>query len=258
MVFYFSGTGNTRWAAQLMAAATGEELVCISDLPQHSPCHFSLQPEERVGFCFPVHGWMPPKIILDFLNRLILEGVEDCYVYALCTCGDDVGMAMDEFNKALEKSCLRRKADSVFSLTMPESYICLPGFNTDSEEKERRKIEKAEKDIAQFISLISDKVKGEDRVFRGVLPWAKTHIVGSFFNWKMITDKPFRVDRDRCLHCGKCAKSCPVANIIMSEGCPTWRRDGTCTNCMLCYHVCPSHCISYWDSKKKGQYVFHK
>ena len=31
MIFYFSGTGNTRWAAQILADATGEELRYIPD-----------------------------------------------------------------------------------------------------------------------------------------------------------------------------------------------------------------------------------
>lgn len=31
MIFYFSGTGNTRWAAERVAAATGERLISIAD-----------------------------------------------------------------------------------------------------------------------------------------------------------------------------------------------------------------------------------
>ena len=31
MIFYFSGTGNTLWAAQQLAEATGEELLYIPD-----------------------------------------------------------------------------------------------------------------------------------------------------------------------------------------------------------------------------------
>ena len=31
MIFYFSGTGNTRWIAQQLAEATGEELRFIPD-----------------------------------------------------------------------------------------------------------------------------------------------------------------------------------------------------------------------------------
>jgi len=69
MIFYFSGTGNTRWAAQQLAEATGERLLFIPEQMKGN-CHYELEENERLGFCFPTHGWMPPKIVLNFISRL--------------------------------------------------------------------------------------------------------------------------------------------------------------------------------------------
>ncbi|MBR6629625.1 MAG: 4Fe-4S binding protein, partial [Bacteroidaceae bacterium] len=60
-------------------------------------------------------------------------------------------------------------------------------------------------------------------------------------------------------HCSKwahglCAKLCPVDDI---EGLPPrWKHDGSCTNCLACYHHCPQHAI-HWGKMKRGQYVFN-
>ena len=62
MIFYFTGAGNTRWAATQIAEAIGEELLFIPDLIREGRNEFSLQEEERIGFCFPTHGWQPPRI----------------------------------------------------------------------------------------------------------------------------------------------------------------------------------------------------
>ena len=50
MIFYFSGTGNTRWVAQQIAEAIGEELLCIPDMMKERRFEFKLQEGERIGF----------------------------------------------------------------------------------------------------------------------------------------------------------------------------------------------------------------
>lgn len=254
MIFYFSGTGNTRWAAQQLAEATGERLLFIPEQMKGN-CHYELEENERLGFCFPTHGWMPPKIVLNFISRLEINA-RGHFCYAITTCGDDIGCCMKEFQKKLHSKGLH--ADSVFSLIMPESYVCLPGFKTDSEEIVKQKKAKANKDLKVFIGLIKERCVGKEIVFKGIFPYTKTYVLGTLFNHWLITDKPFKVDAELCIHCNKCAYACPVGNISI-EGklaLPHWHHDGSCTNCLACYHVCPKHAINYWDTNKKGQYFF--
>ena len=53
----------------------------------------------------------------------------------------------------------------------------------------------------------------------------------------------FRVDPDRCVRCGTCAKGCPVRNITWSRGeLPTWGRD--CVMCLNCVTICPEEAVS--------------
>ena len=72
MIFYFSATGNSRWAAIQLATKLQEHLVSITDALQGN-CSYTLQNEEPIGLVFPVHGWRPPHIIAEFISKLKIK-----------------------------------------------------------------------------------------------------------------------------------------------------------------------------------------
>lgn len=257
MIFYFSGTGNTAWAARQLAAATGEELMDIAACPDAKAAVVAASRGRLLGFCFPVHGWRPPLIVRRFVRQLRAEA-SGRYVFALCTCGDSVGRAMDLFRRDLAIAGLH--AAGLFSLIMPESYVCLPLFRTDPPERERAKISAARAKLTDTIIPAIKAGRPAVSLTVGYLPYTYTYILGAWFTSRKITDRPFRTDAGLCTGCGRCVKACPVANISAGvDGRPVWADDGRCTACMACYHHCPHHAISYgrWTSGK-GQYYFGK
>ena len=191
MIFYFSGTGNTRWAAETLTQATGERLLFIPD-EMKGECKYELQDGERLGFCFPVHGWQPPHIVRAFISKATFLVKANTFVFALVTCGDSIGRTMELLNKDLGKKGL--KASSLYSLIMPESYVCLPLMYTDTPEREHEKISQASKDLEAIGKEITDRKTNIVRTTRGLTPWTFTHVIGAYFNAKMITDKKFSVD----------------------------------------------------------------
>ena len=105
MIFYFSGTGNTRWAAEEIAKAIGERLIFIPDEIRVGRYSYSLQTGERIGFCFPTHGWQVPRIVRNFIRRLSLhlpEHAPQPFCWALTTCGDNMGETMTILNRELK------------------------------------------------------------------------------------------------------------------------------------------------------------
>lgn len=255
MIFYFSGTGNTRWAAAVLAQATGEQLFFIPEEIK-GRCEYTLKEGERIGFVFPTHGWQPPRIVRNFIKQLKISHTEGCYCYALTTCGDSIGKTMAILNSDLRKAGLPMAA-SLFSLVMPESYVCLPFMYTDSSEKEQTKIAVAKEHLAVYSDLIVNRKPNETHIKKGSAPWIMSHIVGSYFNGRMVTDKKFSVDAESCIHCGKCEQACPTGDLVLSNTLPTWRHDGSCTCCLACYHHCPQHAINYGKiTRKRGQYYF--
>ena len=274
MIFYFSGTGNSKWAAKTLALETGDTLVSIPEVIK-SDCSFTLKKDEHIGFIFPIHGWRVPNIVKEFLTKLTIKTQgEDTshvkhYCFCLVTAGDAIGKAMERFQQQLKSvtvnDALSLKA--VCSLIMPESYVGLPGMDVDTKEKELEKKELASKQLKEFSNILkqhphkdSNQIWGWNQLIRGPIPSFFSGPVGGFFERFLITDKPFHVDSRRCVKCGICANVCPVSDIKGGLGFePEWLHNGKCLTCFSCYHHCPHHAIEFGKrTQKKGQYFYNK
>ncbi len=276
MIFYLSCTGNTRWAAGKIAETTGEQLVNIAEA-MDGDCCFELADGERIGFCFPVHGWRPPQLVRQFIKKLTLKSRAHAsidtngngksnalngtdysahYTFALCTTGDNIGEAMDILQHDLRQKGLQ--AASTFTLLMPESYVGLPFMDVDKPEKEQEKISTAAHKLNKCCHQIATNTCGIHDNVVGRWPRINSRVIGSFFVRHLIKDKPFHVVGERCTRCGMCAKVCPVANIDGGRGQePSWQHNGRCLTCFACYHHCPNHAIEFGSrTKKKGQYFY--
>ena len=261
MIFYFSATGNTRWAAKQLHEATGDELFFISD-QLSTPCRYKLQPGERIGFCFPVHGWRPPRVVREFIARLRFDSpTEGHFTFSVITAGDTTGETFPIFERDLKDCGLALQARC--ALLMPESYVGLPFMDVDKVEREKEKKVKAANDLEEFIKAIVARRKGLSEIVKGPMPGFFSGPVGAFFVRYLITDRPFHVDRKRCISYGKCEKVCPVGDVRMvadgSREFPTWIHNGECLTCFACYHHCPKKAIDYGHrTQHKGQYYFKK
>lgn len=255
MILYLSGTGNTRWAAQQIAFATSDELICMT-APGVQTALRPLNPGERVGFCLPVHGWRPPRVVRRFISELTLPTAGH-YVYALCTAGDTLGETMD----ILRQDLLRRgiRLDATYSLLMPNTYVGLPLMDVDKPEVERRKLADAERRIKEYTRDIIDCKPGGAPLDIGRWPKINSRLLGAASVGYLNSDKPFRVDSAQCVKCGICANVCPLRNIVGGLGQePRWRHQDSCMSCFACYHHCPHRAISYGrQTRGKGQYFYN-
>ena len=73
MIFYFSGTGNSKWIANQLSKEQQEDLFFIPDAWKNDTWEFSLREDEKIGFVFPVYSWAPPVIVQEFIRKLVLK-----------------------------------------------------------------------------------------------------------------------------------------------------------------------------------------
>lgn len=249
MIFYFSGCGNSRHVAETIATGLNDTLTFIPEADRKGLYDYDMAEGERLGFVFPVYSWAPPKLVLDFVEKLQME--KPRYVYFVCTMGDECGLTEKIFRKAIEQKSWSLSA--CFSVQMPETYIGMPGFKLDTAEKAKSKIAAADAKMKELIPRIKNKESFSEMTV-GSAAWLKSHLVNPGFN-KFATDDSKYRSTEACIHCGKCVEVCPLQNITLEEGRPKWH--GHCTMCMGCYHHCPVNAIHYGKATVgKGQYFF--
>ena len=254
MIAYLSCTGNTRWAAEHLAHSLNECLVSIPDAIAEDHI-YNIKKGERVGICFPVHGWKLQPIIIDFIERLQAEGGNKPYVFILLTAGDSCGEVLEQVGERLKAKGWG--IDAACSLIMPESYIGLPFMDVDTDLREAEKKMEAHKVLTRFTDDVLYHRTTRLNIVRGYLPRLYSRVIGPFFHRFLIRDDRFHLDASRCTGCGRCVKACPVHNMQMQNALPTWLHNGRCLTCFACYHHCPNHAIDFWHfTRKKGQYFF--
>lgn len=243
MIYYFSGTGNSKYIAQKLAKHLGDKVSAMHDF---TPDILT----GSVGFVFPVYAWGLPKPVRDFIERLSkVSKTNDLYLWSVMSCGDETGDAPKVLQSLLRKSGL--EVSSIWSVIMPNVYVLLPGFDVDSKEIEQKKLSNAPQRIFNISKAIKKRLIVVD-VVRGSWPRLKTQLVYPLFlKWGVFPNK-FRV-LNNCIGCGKCAKVCPIQNITLNDNRPKW--GSSCSSCMACYHICPLNSINYGNAtKNKGQY----
>ncbi len=250
MIYYFSGTGNSRYVAEQLATHIDETAVPLAPLA-YSDEEVCLSSYASVGIVCPVYSWGLPVPVVEFVRRLSHCGDKQPYIWCVMTCGDETGFA-----HRMMKSALARKGynlNAVWSVIMPNNYVLLPGFDVDADDVAQGKIDAALKRIAEIAAAIQGRAETTD-VTVGPMPWLKSRVVYPLFKRWGIFPSKFRVSDD-CVGCGRCAKACPLGNVTMVDRKPSWGNN--CASCVACYHVCPKECIQYGRATRgKGHYWF--
>lgn len=250
MIFYFTGTKNSLWVAKQLGNLLNDKVQNIAKAIIDGNFNFSINNNEQVGFVFPIHSWGIPPVVVKFINNLNLVNYSNQTIYGVFTCGDECGYTDKMFTKLLASK--KWQSSHIYSVRMPNTYICFPKFDIDSKEVEQRKIDEA----LPVISRISEAIKLNKPIklyHRGNLNFLKSRIIYPQFIKHALSSKPFRTN-NKCTSCGLCVNICPVQNITMVSNSPKW--GNSCTQCSACIHHCPSHAVEYGKlTQNKGRYT---
>ena len=244
MIYYFSGTGNSKWVAEELARRTGDEAKSIPALMANDAGAIIAQ-DPRIGIVFPVYAWGAPLLVERFCRSL--QTGRDAYLYIVCTCGDEAGKALIRMKRFFDWK-------AAWSLAMPNNYII--GFDVDDPALERSKVSFAREKLAQIADGILSSSSAYE-VHEGSYARLKTVLVRPMFNAFARRTKPFTATA-ACNGCGLCERICPAKAIRLEDGMPRWVRKN-CAQCMGCINRCPQSAIQYGHGTlSRGRYYFHE
>ena len=244
MILYFSGTGNSAYAAKFTADLICDQTLDLFDKIRNED-HSPMESSRPWVVASPVYSWQLPHVVRDWMRKTEFRGNKD--IYFLITCGSSIGNAQKYAKQLCDEMGLNFKGCA--EIVMPENYIAL--FAAPGEEKAERIINAAERKLRRTARKIKagEDINDKPGVFGKLLSGA----VNKCFYKLIVKDKKFYV-KDSCTGCGLCEKKCPMANIKMEAGKPSWQ--GDCTHCMACISYCPVYAIEYGKStSKKRRYV---
>ena len=106
MILYFSGTGNSKYVAQRIADALGDEIVNLNDRIKSSDTS-PVETGERLIVVTPTYAWRIPRVVRDWLLKTELRGAKQ--VWFVMTCGSEIGNA-NKYNRDVLRAAGRRSA----------------------------------------------------------------------------------------------------------------------------------------------------
>ena len=234
MIVYFSGTGNSRYSAQVLANRLGDTLTDAFPFIREGKTA-ALTSERPWVFVSPTYAWRVPRVFADFIRSGRFSGSREAYF--VMTCGDETGNA-DAFNRALcrEKGLTCR---GTLPVVMPENYIAL--YDAPEEAAAKKMVEDAVPHLEQGAACIR-----ENRDFpaqkTGAADRLKSGVVNAAFYRFIVKATKFTVS-DVCTGCGQCVRRCVLNNIELRDKKPVW--GSRCTHCMACICSCPTAAIEY-------------
>ena len=246
MILYFTGTGNSRYIAERIAKALGDELFSMNDHIKAGD-HSLVETDERLVIVTPTYAWRIPRIVRDWLAETDFPC--EAQTWFVMTCGSEVGNAA-QYNRAL---CQEKQLTymGTAQIVMPENYIAM--FDAPQAEEARQIVARAEPDIDRVISAIAANQAfppPRNNLYDRFMSGPVNPIFYSFF----VRANAFAAG-DACTGCGQCVKLCPMNNVTIQNGKPVW--GGDCTHCMACICRCPVEAIEYGKkSQGKPRYQF--
>ncbi len=237
-IFYFSGTGNTR----IVAEQIGDEfsgnsidviLIDIADFLQDQNS-VDIKLFDLVGIGFPIYGLGAPRIVIDFINVMVINPGSKVFLFQ--TAADFFWVNKSASSYPVKK--LKKKGCMVFYdriIVMPSNWLVayndrfVKQLYNVSYKKSRhmvKEIKTGKKRVGKpnaFLKMIS-----------GFIHFFESRFGSRFFGISLAVNSD-------CNDCKFCYTSCPANNIVRVND--KIQFGNNCLWCMRCVYSCKKKAI---------------
>jgi ferredoxin len=233
---YFSGTGNSRYAAELFCREYDKDAIAYTI--EDDDVLKAVNSADVIVFSYPVQFSTVPKIMRDFVtNNKELWRNKKIFVIATMGLfsGDGAGM-------------LGRLLESYGAEVIGGLHLKMPDSIAD-EKALKRPLEKNKELVIQAEQKIKECVRQLKEGHPPLEGMGLLYRLAGFFGQRLYfghkTKKyssKLKIDKEKCIGCGKCEKLCPMENIvIVGQKAVSGDR---CTMCYRCINKCPEQAIT--------------
>ncbi len=234
IIYCFTGTGNSLYAAQKIAESIGN-----CDILPVTGGHTNPPQCDCIGFVYPVYFQGLPLILHDFVEKLNLSHNKDTYFFAVATYGGAHGNGLPQLDRLLQKMDISLSFG--IYLRMFSNYVVMYNMSKDIVGA----AQKSDQDLADIIPRITAREEQKVGRSKALLDWYYHKRAKAV--WQM--DQHYQCDSNECISCGICEQICPVKNINLTNGTPEFLHH--CEQCMACIQFCPKRAINYKDKTTK-------
>ena len=245
LILYFSGTGNSKYIAELFCRFTKSTCCSIEDDIDFAQL---INSEEIIGFCYPVYGSRVPRIMREFVIKYI-EVLKNKKLIIFCTqlffSGDGARVFTDIFPKKYPEIIYAEH------FLMPNNVCNIFFLPLANERLVKKYLTRAEQKMRMVCNNIANgliKKRGFNIVSR-ILGLIQGVFMPAF-------EKKFLdtvIIGDNCRQCCVCINNCPMKNLECKNG--KVIQKSSCTICYRCINRCPQKAITmYFKTKIKVQY----
>lgn len=238
-IYYFTGTGNSLYVANLIADSLDDSTIIpmAKTLASGEPVE-----AERIILVFPVYMYRAPRIVCRFAAK-IRKAQSVCAVVSM---GGESGATFKQLRSILRKNSL--DLHFAFGIKMPDNFFT-PYENAAPDDKQKKKLREASGRITEIVNLIKkgDRIIEKDTSFFKTWIWPGLWFAAGYLSIQKLGKKGFIVEQP-CTGCGTCEKVCPAGNITMTNGKPVWSEH--CELCLACRHWCPHKAIQFGKTTK--------
>jgi len=236
LTLYFSGTGNTKYIAELFSQKIGARCFSIESNKDFAP---EIKANDTIAFCYPIYGSRVPRIMREFVRKYVSE-LRGKKIVILVTQMMFSGDGARVFTELFDTGAVDVVYAEHFNMPLNMGNTFILDLWKPTDKKVQKYIKNAEAKMSRVCENIKNGIVKKRGFARGSIwlgyiqgiPWQK---------FENACQSKVKIHKN-CTACGICIKKCPMGNLTNPTG--HVQQMNNCIICYRCVNYCPQNAIT--------------